>query len=317
MRFAYSVIRIQSTPPKQTARMKDMHRFLLHNDEIRDAAEHNLSPGQVGLLAGWGVFSTLRVYDGVMFAFERHLERMRKDAARIRVPFPSESEWLESRLNRLIEANQVSPSQPLNATLRVVIVRNRGGIFEGPGIVRDFDLIAFTVDIVRWPDTVKLGMIPHGRHAASEFSGTKYLSWAENLTRYERAREQGLDEVILLNERGEVAECTSANVFAVDGAGRVWTPPLSCGGLAGVTRAVLLEEIRDLAIAIAEKPLLPADLSAASEVFITSTTRELLPAVSIEGLQIQGGRAVCDRLRQVFSNNVKNYLKLHRNPVYN
>lgn len=297
--------------------MKNMHRFLLHNDEIHDAAEHSLSPGQVGLLAGWGVFSTLRVYDGVMFAFERHWERMRKDAARIRVPFPSEPEWLESRLNRLIEANQVSPSQPLNATLRVVIVRNRGGIFEGPGIARDFDLIAFTVDMVRWPDTVKLGMIPHGRHAASEFSGTKYLSWAENLTRYERAKEQGLDEVILLNERGEVAECTSANVFAVDGAGRVWTPPLSCGGLAGVTRAVLLEEIRDSDIAIAEKPLLPADLSAASEIFITSTTRELLPVVSIEGLQIQGGRAVCDRLRQVFSASVKNYLKLRRNPVYN
>ena len=294
-----------------------MHRFLLHNDEIRDASEHNLSPGQVGLLAGWGVFSTLRIYDGVMFAFERHWERMRKDAARIRVPFPSEPEWLESRLNRLIEANQVSPAQPLNATLRVVIVRNRGGIFEGPGIARDFDLIAFTVDMVRWPDTVKLGMIPHGRHAASEFSGTKYLSWAENLTRYERAREQGLDEVILLNERGEVAECTSANVFTVDGEGRVWTPPLSSGGLAGVTRAVLIDETRGLGLPIGEKPLLPEDLSSASEVFITSTTRELLPALSIEGLHVQGGRAVCDRLRQVFSASVKNYLKLRRNPVYN
>ena len=74
-------------------------------------------------------------------------------------------------------------------------------------------MIAFTVDMVRWPDSVKLGLVPDGRHAASEFAGTKYISWAENLTRYERAHEQGLDEVILLNERGEVSECTSANVF--------------------------------------------------------------------------------------------------------
>jgi branched-chain amino acid aminotransferase len=294
-----------------------MHRFLLHNDDIRDAADHGMSPGQVGLLSGWGVFSTLRVCDGVMFAFERHWERMRRDAARMRVPFPAQPEWLESRLQRLIEANQALPGQPLNATLRVVVVRNRGGLYTGPGVSRDFDLIAFTVDMVRWPETVKLGLIPHGRHAASEFAGTKYTSWAENLTRYERAHQQGLDEVILLNERGEVAECTSANVFIVDGDRRVWTPPLSSGGLGGVTRAVLLEDIRDPEIAIAEKPLVPADLSAASEVFITSTTRELLPAISIEGVPIQGGRAVCDRLRQVFSAYVKDYVKLRRNPVYN
>ena len=294
-----------------------MHRFLLHNDDIRDAGDHSLSAGQVGLLSGWGVFSTLRVYDGVMFAFERHWERMRRDAARMRVPFPAKPEFLESRLQRLIEANQPAPGQPLNATLRVVIVRNRGGLYEGPGITRDFDVIAFTVDMVRWPETVKLGVIPNGRHAASEFAGTKYTSWAENLTRYERAHKQGLDEVTLLNERGEVAECTSANVFIVDKDHRVWTPPLSCGGLGGVTRAVLLEEIRDPEVAIAEKPLLPADLTSASEVFITSTTRELLPVVSIEGLPVQGGRAVCDRLRQAFSAYVKNYVKLRPNPVYN
>ena len=293
-----------------------MHRFLLHNDEIRDASERGLSPGQVGLLAGWGVFSTLRVYDGVMFAFERHWERMRSDALRMRVPFPAEPEWLESRLYRLIEADQVSPSQPLNATLRVVVVRNRGGIFEGPGITSDFDVIAFTVDMVRWPQTVKLGIISNGRHAASEFAGTKYIAWAENLTRYERAHEQGLDEVILLNERGEVSECTSANVFLVDTAGRVWTPPLSSGCLAGVTRAVLLEETQDLEVAIAEKPLMPDDLSSASEVFITSTTRELLPVTSIEGLRMQAGRAVCDRLRQAFSARVKNYLSLRSKPIY-
>ena len=294
-----------------------MHRFLLHNDEIRDANERGLSPGQVGLLAGWGVFSTLRVYDGVMFAFERHWERMRSDAARMRVPFPAQPEWLESRLYRLIQANQVSSGQPMNATLRVVVVRNRGGIYEGPGITRDFDVIAFTVDGVRWPETVKLGVVPNGRHAASEFAGTKYISWAENLTRYERAHEQGLDEVILLNERGEVSECTSANVFLVDADGRVWTPPLSSGCLAGVTRAVLVEETRDLEVAISEKPLVLDDLSSAREVFITSTTRELLPVASIEGLHIQGGRAVCDRLRQAFSTRVKNYLSLRPKPVYN
>jgi branched-chain amino acid aminotransferase len=296
-----------------------MHRFLLHNDEIRDAADHDLSAGQVGLLAGWGVFSTLRVYAGVMFAFERHWQRMQRDAARMRVPFPAKPEWLESRLNRLIEANQGSDhaSKGLNATLRVVIVRNRGGLYEGPAISRDFDLIAFTVDMVRWPEAVKLGVVPNARHAASEFAGTKFISWAENLTRYERAREQGFDEVILLNERGEVSECTSANIFLVDKDDSIWTPPLSSGCLGGVTRAVLLEEIEDPHLAAREKPLTLDGLASAKEIFITSTTRELLPAASVEGMRIEGGRAVCDRLREAFSARVNNYLKIRRDPVYN
>ena len=92
-----------------------MHRLLLHNDQTVDAAAHIVSPGQVGLLNGWGVFSTLRVYDGVLFCWDRHWKRMKFDAERMRVPFPAESQWLEDRLLKLVEANQA-----WNSTLRVV-----------------------------------------------------------------------------------------------------------------------------------------------------------------------------------------------------
>ena len=286
-----------------------MHRFLLHNGKILDAAATSLAAGQVGLLAGWGVFSTLRVYDGVLYQWERHWARMERDAARLLVPFPLDGGEVKGRLHSLIEANQA-----WNATLRVYVVRNRGGIWEGPGEKPEFDLIGFTTGVVKWPQAAKLGLAAHARHAASEFAGTKYTSWSENLTRYERAHQQGLDEVVLLNERGEVAECTSANVFAVEG-NRVWTPPLTAGCLGGVTRAVLVEEVRVSGIEIGEKTLTPADLESADEVFITSTTRELLPAVSIEGLRIRGGRAVCGRLQQAFSENTAAYTQAHRKPV--
>ena len=286
-----------------------MHRFLLHNDDVREAGERTLSAGQVGLLSGWGVFSTLRVYAGVPFAWERHWERMKRDAGRMRIPFPSEARWLEERLHRLIDANRA-----FNATLRVYVVRDRGGIWEGPGQAREFDLIAFTADVNRWPEDVKLGLVPHGRHAASEFAGTKYISWSENLMRYERAHEQGLDEVVLLNERGEVSECTSANIFAVQ-SNRVWTPPQSDGCLAGVTRGVLLEEVQIPGFEIGEKTLLPQDLESADEVFITSTTRELLPVASIEGLHVKSGHAICDRLQQAFSSRVEKYTAARRTPI--
>ncbi len=286
-----------------------MHRFLLHNDEIREAGDRIVSPGQVGLLNGWGVFSTIRIYDGVMFAWERHWARMQRDAVRMRVPFPEDPAWLEERLRRVIDANQA-----FNATLRVVVVRNRGGMWEGPAATRAFDAIAFTADVNKWGESARLGLVPNARHAASEFAGTKYLSWSENLTWYERAHERGLDEVILLNERGEVSECTSASVFTVQGS-NVWTPPLSSGCLPGVTRALLLEEVRAPGITAAEKTLRPADLEAADGVFIASTTRELMPVTSIEGLNLHSHGRVMDTLQAAFTSYVKAYVAARLNPV--
>ena len=258
-----------------------MHRFLLHNDQILDASARDLAAGQVGLLAGWGVFSTIRVAEGVLFAFERHWDRMRRDAKKLRVPFPPEMEWMQSRLLRLVEANGAR-----EATMRVVVVRNRGGLWQGPGIETDFDLIAFTSDIAAWPGAVRLGIKPAARYSQSEFSSTKMLSWAQNLVWYEQAHERGFDEYVLLNERGDIAECTSANIFAVFGS-TVCTPPLSSGCLPGVTRALLLSEIKVSGYTTVERPLMPADLEKADQVMISSTTRDLLVVESIEGLNIR------------------------------
>jgi len=282
---------------------------MLHNDEIRDVSDLTLSAGQTGLLNGWGVFSTIRVYDGVPFAWERHVARMRHDAQRMRVPFPSDAGALEEQLHRLIDANQA-----LDATLRVVVVRNRGGLFQGHGVTRDYDVIAFTSNVHDWGASVRLGVVPHGRHAANEFAGVKYLSWSQNLTWYERAHEQGLDEVILLNERGEVAECTSANIFIAHG-DHVYTPPLTAGCLPGVTRAVLLEDVRVPGVRVSEKTFLLKDLEAADEVFITSTTRELLPVVSVEGLRVQAGHSVCSRLVAGLKDYVRAYVAPRRRGV--
>lgn len=268
-----------------------MHRFLLHNDDVLDTHQKTLGAGQTGLLNGWGVFSTIRVADGVLFAFERHWVRMQRDAARMHVPFPANPEWLKSRLLKLVEANGAR-----NATLRAAIVRNRGGLFEGPDQTRDFDLIAFTTDLNPWGDHVRLGLKPHGRHAQNEFAGAKILSWAQNLTWYEEAHQRGFDEVLLLNERGEVSECTSANVFALEGR-QVVTPPLNSGCLPGITRELLLEEIRVPGVSVVERTLMPKDLEQSTQVFVTSTTRDLLAVSHIEGLQVKSdGLAIVNEL---------------------
>jgi branched-chain amino acid aminotransferase len=278
-----------------------MHRFVLHNDQVSDAASKVLAPGQVGLLAGWGVFSTLRVARGIPFAFERHWARMTRDAATLGVPFPDDPERVRAALGKLIEANQVR-----EATLRIVVVRNRGGIWEGPSD-RPFDLIALTTTVKEWGSGVKLGIHEQARHAASRFRGVKMTSWAINLTILEEAQRRGLDEVLLLNERGELSECTSANVFVAQGS-EVLTPPLDSGCLPGVTREILLDTVRVPGITVREKTLFPADLERADGVFITSTTRNLLPVDSIEGRPVRHAAAVRDQLEAAFERYVESYL---------
>jgi branched-chain amino acid aminotransferase len=286
-----------------------MHRFLLHNDKILDAHEKSLSAGQVGLLNGWGVFSTLRVAEGVPFAFERHWERMQRDAARIHVPFPTDPAEFRAQLLRLVEANSA-----WNATLRVMVVRNRGGLFEGPDLEREFDVLAFTKDLNPWGNSVRLAIKPNARYAANEFSGCKILSWSQNLTWYEEARAQGFDEAVLLNERGEVSECTSANIFAATG-GEVCTPPLDSGCLPGVTRELLLDVVRVPGINVTERPLKPEDLESADQVFITSTTRDLLPAVFIDGLKVRNEGNVVDPLVKALEGYREDYVKRNATPL--
>jgi branched-chain amino acid aminotransferase len=283
-----------------------LHRFVLHNDRIREASEPGLAPGQVGLLSGWGVFSTLRVAEGVLFAFERHWARIVRDAAALHVPIPSDSESVRHRLLELVEANRA-----YNSTLRLVIVRNGGGMWAGPSNGRDYDVIALTADSKDWGEGVKLGYVKNARHAACEFAGAKVLSWAMNLTWVEAAQNRGLDEVILLNEFGEVAECTSANIFASTG-GQVWTPPLNAGCLPGITREVLLSEIHVPGVQIVEKRLAASELDSADEVFITSTTRNLLPVHEIEGKKIGRMDHTRKALADAFGEFVGLYVAAHK-----
>ncbi|MCC6395216.1 MAG: aminotransferase class IV [Bryobacterales bacterium] len=283
-----------------------MHRFLLHNGEIRDTAEKLVSPGQVGLLNGWGVFSTLRVKEGVLFAWERHYARMKKDAGRMRIPFPGDADAFRAALLELVRANQAHDS-----TLRVVVVRNQGGPFEGQGIDRPYDVIAFTKDLAQWGDGVRLAVKRRARLSGSDFSGTKILSWSMNLTWLEEAQAMGMDEMLLLDDRGFVSECTSANIFVVEGS-RVWTPPLSCGCLPGVTRAVVLEELRVPEAHIGEREITLQELSAADDVFITSSTRDLLPVKEIDGVSMKQNGQMRGRLQEAFAAYLESYVSERR-----
>lgn len=280
-----------------------MHAIVLHNDKLVPLEQVRLSPGQGGLLSGWGLFTTLRVYDGHPFAFERHWKRLETDASRVQLPFHFEGEQVHSRLYDLLEANGV-----VQGAVRIYFVFNRTGFWSSEEAFPEVDLIMYSGDLPTYAEAASLAIMEHGRYTAAPLIGTKVISWLQNVWSLDQARRRGFDEVILLNERGEVAECTAANIFCVQ-QGKVSTPPLSSGCLAGVTRAVLLEVSAQAGIEIRERVLQPEELQQAEEVFISSTTRELLPVRRIENHDVPVvARPVSRRLEKAFSQYVAEYI---------
>ena len=288
-----------------------LHKYIWHNDRIVPVEKARFSPGQAGLLNGWGVFTTLRIYGGRPFAFDLHWKRLTTDASRLQIPVQLRAESVFEHLARLIDANQVK-----EGCARIYFVYNRIGYWISDEPMPDVDLILYTADLLRRKGPVRLALQAQGRHAASPLAGVKVTSWLQNVWMLDRTLQHGFDEVILLNERDEVAECTAANIFCVR-SGKVTTPPLSAGCLPGVTRATLLEIGEKAGMPVVEATLSLQDLFGADEIFITSTTREVQPVSQIEERQIaQVGGPVTQRLAKAFSDYVaQSYLEANPNPT--
>jgi branched-chain amino acid aminotransferase len=253
-----------------------MDALIFHNDRIIPLQEGHLSPGQVGLLTGWGVFTTLRIYEGIPFAFARHWARMSHDADRLGMNLAYSQEAVRHAVIKLAEVNH----RP-EGMARVSFVKNHGGLWAQAGNRPETDLLIFTRELVQWPAIHRLKLQPHAIYSATRLAGVKMLSWVQNAALLEKAHAEGFEDVLLLNERGHIAECTSANVFLVRGQ-KVRTPPLSTGCLPGVTRDVLCEIVPRAGLELVEDNLTPEDLSSADEVFISSTTREVAAVGSID-----------------------------------
>jgi len=281
-----------------------IHRFVFHNDRVLPVTDVRLSPGQAGLFNGWGLFTTVRVYEGIPFAFERHWKRLQRDAERTHCPFPFEENVVRGQLGELLQANHVR-----EGAARIYMIYNQVGFWRSDESFPRVDLLLCSADLPKYREPARLGLREHGRHAASPLAGVKVTSWLDNVWNYYEAQHAGLDEVVLLNERGEVAECTAANIFCVKD-GRVATPPVSAGCLQGITRSVLLEIGASVGAPVEERALRPEDLYAADEVFISSTNRSMLGVGEVNGHKVAAAPgAVTLKLEKAFGEYVRQYLE--------
>jgi branched-chain amino acid aminotransferase len=280
-----------------------IHRYVFHNDRIVPIEQVRLSPGQGGLLSGWGLFTTMRIFQGEAFAYERHWRRLEKDSGRIRLPFPFDPAQVRRHLSELLNANQL-----VEGTARIYMIYNRVGLWQSDEPMPQVDLILCTAGLPAHPELARLGIAEHGRHAASPLAGVKVTAWLNNVWHLAEAQKQGWSEVVLLNERGEVAECTTANIFSVKN-GRVATPPLTSGCLEGVTRSVLLEIAPRSGVPMVEQTLMPEDLYAADEVFITSTNRSLLGVSEIASHKfVTAPGPIAQKLDRAFGETMRDYV---------
>jgi branched-chain amino acid aminotransferase len=281
-----------------------IHRAVFHNDRLMPVEEVRLSPGQAGLMSGWGLFTTMRVIEGIPFAFERHWKRLSRDAQRTHCPFPFSAETVQGHLHAVLRANQVR-----EGCVRIYMTQNQIGFWRSDENLPAVDLVICSSDPPPHREVVRLALREHGRHAASPLAGVKVTSWLNNVWSLYEAQQGGYDEVVLLNERGEVAECTAANVFCVRG-GRVITPPLSSGCLEGVTRGIVLEIGAAAGVTVEEGTLRPEDLYAADGVFVSSTNRSMIAASEINGHKIATAPLpLMQMLEKAFSAYVREYVE--------
>jgi branched-chain amino acid aminotransferase len=282
-----------------------IHRYVFQNDELRPVEKTRWSPGQAGLICGWGLFTTVRIVRGEAFAYERHWRRLEKDAALTRLPLTYSGARVRVMLQEAIRGNQVK-----EGCARIYLVWNTVGGWRSDEKMPDVDLVITTADLPHHPEIARLTVREHGRHAAHALAGVKTISWLDSVWAVAEAQREGFDEVVLLNERGEVSECTAANIFAVKN-GKVMTPPLSSGCLEGVTRGVLMEIAGEANTNVVEQTMKVEDLHSADEVFMTSTNRNVIGVKEIAGHMIADGKAgpLTRKLDEAFEAYINDYVE--------
>ena len=261
------------------------------NGVVTDGDQAVVSVFDHGFLYGDGVYETVRTYNRQPFLLDRHLSRLRASADRLALSVPPSDADLDTRMRDTMR--RVNPGGEV--TLRILITRGVGKLTYDPAACPSPTVVIIAHPYNPIPDT----MLRDGisvvvasvlrNHPRSVDPSIKSNNLLNNVLAMQEAIRQGAYEAILLNHRGELAECSQSNLFAVR-SGVVLTPPLDAGLLEGVTRNFLFEVGADIGVAVNEGALREADLERVDELFITSTTREVISVVRVGDQPIGSGR---------------------------
>ena len=266
-----------------------MPRIIFMNDRLVPEEEAKVSVFDHGLLYGDGVFEGLRSYSGRVFRLDAHLDRLWASARAISLEIPLAKDVVAKAVNDTLAANKL-----IDGYVRLVITRGAGSLGLDPNRTKNPQVIVIADTISLYPrEFYEKGLrivtaATQRVHSAALSPRIKSLNYLNNIMAKLEGLQAGCVEALMLNHKGEVAECTGDNLFVVR-SGRLLTPPPDAGILEGITRGAVMELAHAAGIECREATLTRYDLYTSDECFLTGTAAEVIPVVEIDGRKVGAG----------------------------
>ena len=266
-----------------------MPRIIFMNDRLVPEEEAKVSVFDHGLLYGDGVFEGLRSYSGRVFRLDAHLDRLWASARAIALEIPLAKDVVAKAVNDTLAANKL-----VDGYVRLVVTRGAGSLGLDPNRTKNPQVIVIADTISLYPrEFYEKGLrivtaATQRVHSAALSPRIKSLNYLNNIMAKLEGLQAGCVEALMLNHKGEVAECTGDNVFVIR-SGSLLTPPPDAGILEGITRGAVMDLAHAAGIACHEATLTRYDLYTADECFLTGTAAEVIPVVEIDGRKVGSG----------------------------
>jgi branched-chain amino acid aminotransferase len=257
--------------------------------KLYDKEDAKISVYDHGLLYGDGVFEGMRSYGGKVFRLEQHLDRLWNSAKAIALEIPMSRPAMAKAINDTLATNQIT-----DGYIRLVVTRGAGELGLDPNRTSNPQVIIITDHIKLYPEELYqngLQIVTAStarNHPAALSPRIKSLNYLNNILAKIEGLQAGCIEALMLNHKGEVAECTGDNIFVVRNK-TVLTPPLDAGILEGITRDTVIELARKAGYEVRETALTRHDVYVADECFLTGSAAEVIPVVKVDHRKIGNG----------------------------
>jgi branched-chain amino acid aminotransferase len=266
-----------------------LEEIIYFNGNLIPASQAQLSPFNFGFLYGYGIFETMRSYGGSIFRLDHHLARLHEAAKILGITNRLTAFNLEKACHDVLKANKLT-----DARLRLTATAGEGDIIPNPDTCSGITVFIVTRKLVPPPaEKYQRGysaiLSSYRRNSQSPLSRLKSTSYLENVLARQEARDAGVDEVVLPNEQGFLAEGGTSNIFLLNRQTLI-TPSIETGALPGITREVVLELAKLMEVTMVVKQVELEELRAAAEAFLTNSIIEIMPLTRLDNKPIGSGK---------------------------